>query len=252
VLFRRNKAAPQPPPIRYTAPLEPRGFFSSGIPDLDGILGGGYRPGCVFAIEGDASTRSEDFFLISLPSVLSFLAHGRGALVVPPSGVAAAWIRNRAVRYVSEENFDTRVRVPDYTAIDLSAPWLVPMARFGRSEAMRAMISAERAVSGNPRGPYIELLAVDALESSVGPEVTAKMLTYGFTRTKEFGNLAIAWLRSSSAARDVVVGTADGHLALSRDSRGTTVRGIKPELAPRLIEWTEANGELRVSLGLPS
>jgi hypothetical protein len=253
VLFRRKRPpAGIPPPVHLEVPPEPSGRFSSGIPDLDVLLGGGNRAGTVVAVVGDPTVRNEDFFQLSLPTVFSFLARGRGALIVPPAGIPPAQVRFRALRYVSETLIDARARLVDYSSVEVQGPWLVPMGRQSRVEAMRSMVRAERDAAGDPRAPYLELTAVDAHENLVGPEVTVRMFTQGFQRTRAIGNLGLTWLRSTSASRDAILGMTDDCLALSRDGDRLMVRGIRPSLPPREIEWAEAEGTLRVSLGLAS
>lgn len=236
--------------IRHAVPDAP-GFWSSGIRDLDELLGGGYRPGSVFAIEGDETVAPGEFFDLTLPTLLNFLEHRRGAIVVPPAGVPARAVRDRALRYVPGRTFDAKVRVFDYTSVESGLRWLVPMARLGRVEAMRAVVRAEKEVSGNPRAPYVECSAVDTLETVTNAEVAGRMLLNGILRAKEVGNLGFVWMRSGSANREAVRGMADGYLVLTRDERGVTVQGIRPAWAARPITWMEANGEARVALGLP-
>jgi GvpD gas vesicle protein len=253
VLFGRKKVvADVPPPVRRDSTPETPGYFSSGIADLDALLGGGYGPGRVVAVVGDDTVRGEDFFLLGLPPVLNFLALRRGAIVVPPAGVPADQVRTRAIQYISSSTFDARARVIDYTAVQASGTWMVPMGRYGRDDAMRAMVAAERAVAGNPRSPFVELMALDTMEGIVGAETAVRMFFNGIQRTKAVGNLGLVWVRSTSAGRDAITGMADDYFALSREGERVVLRGIRPAFEARAIVWAERHGVLTISLGLPA
>jgi hypothetical protein len=251
VLFGKKKVAAEvPPPIRRDPIPESPGYFSSGISDLDALLGGGYRPGRVVAVVGDDTVRGEDFFLLGLPPLLNFLALDRGAIAVPPAGVPADQVRARAIQFLSSSTFDARARVIDYTAVQASGTWMVPMGRYGRDEAMHAMVAAERTVAGNPRSPFVELMALDTMEGIVGAETAVRMFFNGIQRTKAIGNLGLVWARSTSVARDAITGMADDYFALTREGEGVVVRGIRPAFEARAIVWAESHGALTISLGL--
>lgn len=247
----RVGTAPKVPPSKWEPIPESPGYFSSGIRDLDVLLGGGYRVGSVIGIEADPTVYAEDFLLLELPPILNFLSVGRGALLVPPAGLPPARIRERVIRHVPEQVFDERTRVVDYSAHQSIEPWIVPMARLGRIEAMRAMVTAEKAVRGPGNDPFLEASALDTLENMVGAEAAIRMMTHGLRRSKEVGNIAMVMIRSGSWAGSAVSGMADDYLVLSRAAGAVTVRGIRPTLPPRRIQWTESEGILRVELGLP-
>ncbi|MCI4369208.1 MAG: hypothetical protein L3K09_06575 [Thermoplasmata archaeon] len=253
MLFRRKRVGPpsRPPPLQWEATADPAGRFSTGIRDLDALLGGGYACGSAVAIEGEASVLPDDVLQIVLPTVFNFLKRGRGAIVVPPAGVPRSRIRDEALRCLSPELFEARVRVVDYTTIDTREPWVVPLARYGRAEMIRAMVKAEEAARGASGGHFLELTALDTIENQLGPESASRMVTYGLGRAKEVGNLALAWFRSGANGAQGVAGMTEVHLTLSRRPTGLSVRGIRPAFPARLIDWSAAGGCLRVGLGLP-
>jgi GvpD gas vesicle protein len=252
MLFRRKPSAPPapPPPLRWDPVREPPGHFSSGIAELDGVLGGGYRVGSVTAVEGDPTVGNDDVLTMTFPAIANFLALGRGALVVPPAGVPAARFRAALLRCIAAETFDARVRVLDFTRIDPVPPWLVPMARYSRVETMRATLKAEAAARGPTKGPFVEIDSLDTLENTANAEFTVRMLTHSIGRIKETGILGVVWIRPTSRSAPAISGMADVHLALSRPDGRLTLRGIRPAFPARSIDWRESDGQLRVELGL--
>lgn len=247
--FRRRTLSEVPPPPAVTLEItpDPPGRFASGIPGLDGFLGGGYLPGEVAAFEGDRSSSGEDFLTVAIPTAARFLLMGRGALFVPPAGVAPKRLYERVTKYVRREVFESRARVVDYGLVDPPGPWVVPLAGRGRAEALRAMVSAERAVVGSPRTPFVELTALDTLESVVGAEAALRMLAAGTRRTREVGNLGLLWSRSGSPASEL----ADYRFTLARRPEGIVIGGLRPSFPPCPLLVRESAGVLRVDLGLP-
>ena len=226
-------------------------MYSTGIRDLDRLLGGGSRFGSVVLIEGGPNSAAEDFLLVSLPTLLNFLSLERGAIVTPPLEMPVSRVREVALRYLSSDLFDTRVRVTDYSTARTDEPWRVPMAKSGRTEMLRTMVGAEKAVRGPNHLPFLEVQGLDRLESMYGSERTVLMLASGIPRTKSSGNLGVLWVGSDSSAAAPAAGTADVHLAISRRSDGIELSGIRPAFPARRLEWKEQAGTAWVELGLP-
>lgn len=252
MLFRRKAPSvpAPPPPLRWEAVAAPPGFFSTGIADLDAALGGGCRAGTTVAVEADTTVANEDALIVAVPPIANFLTTGRGAIIVPPVGVLATQLRDSVLRCLASDLFDSRVRVVDYTTIDESRPWVLPMARFDRYHAVKAMVLAENAVRGPNGGPFLEFTGFDMLENTLNPERALRMLTDGVGRVKQTGNLNIVWVRHGSPAAAAVAAMVDVVLELSRAGGRLQIRGIRPNFAPRGIGWNESGGRLRAELGL--
>lgn len=253
MLFRRKvpPAPPPPPPLRWDTVPEAPGRFSSGIGDLDAALGAGFAIGSSVAVEADSTVGNEDALILAVPALANFLSLGRGATVVPPAALRPDRFRESALRCIPSDTFDTRVRVLDYTSADRAQEWVVPMARYGRAESMRALITAERTASGAARGPILEFNALDTLENTTNSTTAVRMFTYGLGHVKEVGNFAMVWLRAGSAGAGPISGMTDYYLRLSRSEGALWLRGVRPSMPARTIRWNEGEGALRVELGLP-
>ncbi len=237
---------------RWRATADSPGYFSSGIADLDPLLGGGYRAGSVNLWEGDPSTGPEDYWLAVLPTLLNFVAEGRGALLVPPQSLGSHRASERLLEWLPRELVAERIRVIDYTTYRGDEAWVVPLGRLGRDAAMRAMVQAERAVAGTPRKPFLEAPAIESFEQIMGQDVALRMFNSGFSRTRTIGGLTVAWGRPFLNVETHVSAMVDTHLLLSRDSAGMRLRGVRPPFAGRGLLW-ERNTEddtARVGLSL--
>ena len=61
------------------------------------------------------------------------------------------------------------------------------------------MVTAEKAVAGPDRKPFLEYTAFDTFESLMGDQVAIRMYFQGVSRTKHVGNLGIGLLKPGLA-----------------------------------------------------
>jgi KaiC/GvpD/RAD55 family RecA-like ATPase len=207
---------------------DPERFYSTGIPDFDALLGGGFRRGSFNAFEVDVNVGIDDYYTLFTPTFLNFLSQGRGILAVLAAGESPEKLRETLVRHIPENQFDTRVRIPDYTASETEDPYILPMARFGRDEAMRAMVTAERSVAGPDRKPFVEYQAFDTFESLMGDQVAIRMYFQGVSRTKHVGNLGIGLLKPGLLVSSEILNMMDTYFRIINIDSAPCIYGIRP------------------------
>jgi KaiC/GvpD/RAD55 family RecA-like ATPase len=207
---------------------DPERYYSTGIPDFDTMLGGGFRRGSFNAFEVDVNVGIDDYYMLFTPTFLNFLAQGRGIIAVLAAGESPEKLRETLVRHVPPNQFDTRVRIPDYTANETEDPYILPMARFGRDEAMRAMVTAEKAVAGPDRKPFIEYTAFDTFESLMGDQVAIRMYFQGVSRTKHVGNLGIGLLKPGLLVSSEILNMMDTYFRIMNIDNAPCIYGIRP------------------------
>ena len=97
------------------------------------------------------------------------------------------------------------------------------------------MASAEKAVAGGRRRPYLELNAFEVGEVLFGADQAVKMFFHGVKRSREVGNLVVGLLRPGLRCADAVVGLADVELGLRHEAVGPVVHGERPDFADHLV-----------------
>ena len=207
---------------------DPERYYSTGIPDFDALLGGGLRRGSFNAFEVDVNVGIDDYYLLFAPAFLNFLSQGRGIIAVLAAGDSPQRLRETLVRHVPPAQFDTRVRVPDYTANETEEPYILPMARFGRDESLRAMVGAEKAVAGPDRKPFIEYMGFDTFESLMGDQVAIRMYFQGVSRTKHVGNLGIGLLKPGLLVSSEILNMMDTYFRIINIDNAPCIYGIRP------------------------
>jgi KaiC/GvpD/RAD55 family RecA-like ATPase len=212
----------------WTATADPDRYYSTGIPDFDKLLGGGLRRGSFNAFEVDVNVGVDDYYMLFTPTFLNFLGQGRGMIAVLAAGESPEKLRESLVKYVPTHHFDTRVRIPDYTISETEEPYILPMARFGREEAMRAMVTAEKAAAGPDRKPFIEYMAFDTFESLMGDQVAIRMYFSGVSRTKHVGNLGIGLLKPGLLVSSEILNMMDTYFRIINIDNAPCIYGIRP------------------------
>ncbi|HXQ48854.1 MAG TPA: gas vesicle protein GvpD P-loop domain-containing protein [Thermoplasmata archaeon] len=207
---------------------DPERFYSTGIPDFDKLLGGGFRRGSFNAFEVDVNVGIDDYYMLFTPTFLNFLSQGRGIIAVLAAGESPDKLRETLVRHVPTNTFDTRVRIPDYAANETEEPYILPMARFGRDEALRAMVAADKAAGGPDRKPFIEYTAFDTFESLMGDQVAIRLYFQGVSRAKHAGNLGIGLLKPGLLVSSEILNMMDTYFRVINIDNQPCIYGIRP------------------------
>jgi len=221
--------------------------FSSGIPDFDRLLGGGFRRGSMALFAMDETVRKEDVDLLLFPTFLNMLYQSRGIIAVLPSRDSPHDFRARMTRYVTRRRFDSRVRVVDYIGEDADAPYVVSLVADRddplpdrpsikkRKAAIQKMVAAEKVVRGGRKRPFLEIMAFETFETLMGVDKSLRMFYYGIKRARDIGNLAVGLLGPGLGSAAGVRRMADTEFALHRDEVGLLVRGVHPSFPAHVV-----------------
>lgn len=230
----------------WTALDDPEGRYSTGIPDFDRLLGGGYQRGSLALFTLEESVGPDDLDRILVPTFLNFLHHSRGMIAVLPARDNPAAFRSRLTRYTTRRRFDSRVRIVDYVGEAEPAPYVVPLDGINkprrRTAQMRRMADAEKAAQGIRGKSFLELNAFEVIETLVGPETAARMFLFGIKRARTVGNLVIGLLRPGLKTADSVRANADAEFLLRREEVGLTLRGVHPTFGAHVVAADPVRG----------
>ncbi len=257
----RARAKLAPTPNGWTPTPDPDGRFSSGIPDFDRLIGGGFPRGSMALFSTDETVGREDLDLVLAPSLLNHLYQSRGIVAILPAHDSPHDFRARLTRYVTRRRFDSRVRIVDYVGEDEGLSYVVTLNKgipqFGRSSpeqkkertaALAKMVAAERVVQGGRKRPFVELTAFEVFETLMGAEKSLPLFYYGVKRSRQIGNLVIGLLGPGLACAAGVRRMADMEFGLHRDEVGLIVRGIRPVFPGHVVTADLNSGPPHVAL----
>ncbi len=241
-----RRSAPDERP-GWNARPDPEGFYSTGIPDFDRLLGGGFRRGSMVLFDLDETVGTEDLDLLLFPTFLNMLYHSRGMIAILPSRDSPARFRARLTRYVSRRRFDSRVRVVDYVGEDEGLSYVVNItgsvmneekgsaARKSKNAAIAKMVAAEKAAAGGRGKAFVEYYALEVMDTLMGPEPAARMFFHGAKRSRQMGNLLITPMGPGLGSAVTARRLADSEFQLHRDEVGLIVRGVRPAFPGHVV-----------------
>ncbi len=215
-------------PTIWRPEADPERYYSTGIPDFDRLLDGGFRRGSFNAFEIDVNVGIDDYYMLFTPTFLNFLSQSRGIIAVLAAGESYEKLRDTLVRHTPPNVFDQRVRIVDYTASETEETYIVPMAHYGRDEAMQAMVVAEKAARGPQQRPFLEYTSFDTLESLMGDQVAIRMYFHGVRRTKLVGNLGIGLLKPGLLVSSEILNMMDTYFRIINIDNAPCIYGIRP------------------------
>ncbi|HYB79371.1 MAG TPA: gas vesicle protein GvpD basic region 2 domain-containing protein [Thermoplasmata archaeon] len=226
---------------------DPPDRFSSGIPDFDRLLAGGYKRGSVALFETDETVGLEDLDLLLFPTYLNALYQSRGMVGVLPSRDTPHDFRARLTRFLTRRRFDSRVRLFDYVGEDQGLSYVVTIGDPDddplhprrdpkvKKQALAKAVAAERAAQGGRGRPFVELVAFEVFDTLMGTENALKVLYRGIKRTRNLGNLGIGILGPGLGCAAGIRRMVDTQFVLHRDEVGLLIRGVRPLLRSHVI-----------------
>ena len=220
----------------WTPVDDPIDRYSSGIPDFDRLLGGGFSRGSLALFDLDESVGPAEWDLLFTPTLLNFLYQSRGILAVLPARDSPHAFRERLTRFATKRRFDSRVRVVDYVGEDDGLPYVVSLkAPLPREQMIARMEKAHRAAKGERQKPFLEVTSVEILETLFGPDAASKMYLHGVKRARDVGNLVLGVLRPGLSAAPSLRAMADTEFHVRREEVGVVLRGIRPSFANHVV-----------------
>lgn len=247
--------------VGWKPTLDPEGRFSSGIPDFDRLLGGGFKRGSMALFATDETVGLHDVDLLVFPTYLNALYQSRGMIAVLPARDSPHDFRARLTQFVTRRRFDSRVRIFDYVGEDRGLSYVASMRDPDADpdilhprrdpkrlkQALGKAVAAEKAAQGGRGRPFIEVVAFEVFETLLGPESAAKMFFHGIKRTRQMGNLGIGFLGPGLACEAAVRRMADTEFSLRREDVGLIIRGVRPSFPSFVVTEDTVAGRPHVA-----
>jgi len=225
----------------------PDGYYSTGIPDMDLLLGGGFRVGSYNVFDLDENMSIEEYFSIARPILLNFISHQRGVMATLTGGTHPEIVRNDFVRFIPPEDFDRYVRIMDYFSSSSDRRFVLPLAR-GKDEAIKAVKDAYRELIGEKHSPILEYTGFDTIEYLRGDTIAIKELLSAVSNIKNSRNLGIGVIKPGLKLTQEIMNMADSYFRILDIERTPCIYGIKPKTGIYAIVTDEEKGAPHVRL----
>ena len=204
--------------------------FSTGLQDLDTILGGGYKRGSYNILDIDDTITSMEYMLILRPILLNFIHHEYGVVMVPPAGEHPESIRDDLRHYIDNEQLNKYLYFLDYFSTSGSKPYIIPMGAGRRDGGVqqRGMEIIQK-LRGKEQKPYIDFVGLDTMEYYMGESITLKHLLTGVSKAKVTKTLGIGLSKPGLKIEQGIRNMSDVYLKMIKIDSIPCFYGIKPQ-----------------------
>jgi KaiC/GvpD/RAD55 family RecA-like ATPase len=222
-------------------------YFSTGVSDLDGLLGGGFRKGSYNIIETTDKVSNDEYLAIIRPILLNFISQGRGVLGTLPGGDHPENLRNDLTRFVPTATFDKCVRIVEYLGTQ-SEPYVIALGGKGREDAVRLYKENITAIRGPENKAIIDFNGLDTLEYLRGGDVAIRDLFSAVAKVKISEDVGIGILKPGLKITQEIMNMADTYLRIIDVNRCPCIYGIKPKTIMHAITTDKEKGYPNIRL----
>jgi len=232
---------------RYMKPDKPKKFeaasdtdgkhVSTGMPELDAMLGGGLRKGTITLIELSPGVPVVASAPIENAMICNSVAQERGVAWIPTKKTGAESAREELLGFVDKEDFDENVKILEPHAPSGSPK---PYAMTLEGEDVRVDMKwqdVEYALR-NAGKPMLTIIGFDSLESVYGPAVLDGMMEF-LTSLLNNDGIFVATVTPSVKSTSRLSDLAHTHLRIDKISGVTMIRGEEPYTAPHALTEPE-------------
>jgi len=220
--------------------------YSSGIPDLDTMLGGGLYRGLTIALE----FRRDFPAYMHLPFVqvmaANLMTNGSGYVVLPSVGVSGRTLRDSLGTFLPKELLSSKLRIGSYRHSEDASVFNLNASEVEVSfeETWKAMDALDK---DGPL-PSSILIGLDKLEAIHGPTKLPRHISKTISRVKSSKGTATFVVRENTTNKDSMVGMCDMHQIFDLKDRAIVVQSVKPFNGASNIEYDYSSGWPQVRL----
>lgn len=233
--LKTNLATPDRP--KKWKPISDSGnLLSTGSPDLDRVIGGGFPSGTYVVVEAESNVSLEEINLLSHGIAMNFISQGRGAVFSTTGEEAGDGIRNLLVPYLTDESVSQYLRVVEYNIVTArkSKPHEHLITNVSDDLGYQRRFSE---VYGNlkkttGRQPIFHWVGYDTLAGNyamIASEKVVHKIGSAIAKNRDAKDLTIVLARPSLNILGTIVDIANWHLKLWKKNGVLLFQGIKPE-----------------------
>ncbi len=224
---------------------EPDGLYSTGIPDMDRILGGGFKKGSYNVVELGPNVSLQDYYLIMRPIWLNFISYGRGIFAVPVGGSTPDNIMEEGINFLgdeAEEYARRYVRIVDYFTEDDPRPYVLSMLGKDAEEIYEIYARNLRELRGDENRPIMDYAGFDTIEYLRGDAIAIRDILQTVARTKRTEDIGMCAVRPGLKLTQEIMNLADTYIRLFVKDRTLCLCGIKPKTPVYAVVVDEEKG----------
>ncbi|MEM4451531.1 MAG: ATPase domain-containing protein [Nitrososphaerota archaeon] len=205
-------------------------YYSSGIQDLDRIVGIMFSKGCynLLEIERDVTLPPERLFRVTVSNVLN---QGDCVVILPPQGLSALTVWNSLEPFVYKDALNRNLKIVDFkaTVVEKVEPHAILFEGKSLREDMLCFWNAITDFRIKHNRPVFTIVGFDTLEYVYGKEEVLKILGADLSRVRNFGDIRLNIIRSECNIAESLRSLASVHLIVRELCGAFFLQGIKPK-----------------------
>jgi len=209
-----------------TIPDQPDSY-STGIPDLDVILDGGYPKGSSNLLEVDSEIPWSCYAHLVRCTELNFLLNGNAFISFPFMGRTAQQIKSPLISYVDEETFNENARIVDFIESGREPYMLIVSGKNLEEASEQIFREVERLKAGRSR-PVFSFIDLTTIEHVYGRDAELKVLGKEIASIRRSGDTRLYFARPSVTLTREIGDIADIHLRMRMVDGTVVIYGVRP------------------------
>ncbi|MGC8848864.1 MAG: ATPase domain-containing protein [Candidatus Bathyarchaeia archaeon] len=240
------KPKPVEKPSRFKPIPDPPGKYSTGSEDLDAVLEGGFDQGDAVLLEIGERVSIPGYLPVLAPTMLNFIAQGRGVLLIPSPGVDAEKARAVGLSYgLTDDEINRLLRVfePRTLSVGESKPYVVGFEAEDPWTTYSKYIGIEEELRRTTNQPVLSVSSANTLASYYGEAVCEKILGQEAIRIRKHGSLGIIVMKPGHENLTRKLSSiAATHLKIVREHGCLLLYGLKPRTGLYAAEMDTSKG----------
>jgi KaiC/GvpD/RAD55 family RecA-like ATPase len=200
--------------------------YSTGVPDLDRILGGGLERSTLLLIDVDSNVPPHWMRMLLNVMRANFVNQGGSCFILPTGGYSSDNVAEALRPLIGEEAMNERVRIAAYSRIPTPMEWKLQFSR-QLQEDVRTFAKACAPMARNQSGTIVTV-NLDRLVAVYGDDLALPGFTEIGEGLRDAGALQICTSSLPTKVRQDTLRNADYHLKVQNEGGSFLIYGIKP------------------------
>ncbi len=241
VSYPKNTAVPD----AIADPMESK--ISTGSPDFDAILGGGYQKGS-FNLFEITSGVGDSFYSLLLPTFINHLILGRGLLSMPTEGTSVETEKRMISPFTTGQDLagqfkgfeirDQKGRIPSYIAAFSGNVY----------KDMDVFYQSKNEMVRQHGSPLLDYIGLDSMEYNYGWENISPIIGQMASVTKTTDNVVLAVTKHGQKITDSVAHMATTHWKFENVDKTLVMYGIVPKTGLYVAQMDFSSGYPQVRI----
>ncbi|MEM3955629.1 MAG: ATPase domain-containing protein [Candidatus Bathyarchaeia archaeon] len=218
------------PTKKFKLVMHDKDYYSSGIRDLDEMVGVMFRRGCynLLEFEGDVTLAPERLFRVTVSNALN---QGGCVIILPPQGLSALTVWRSLEPFVYEDALKRNLKIVDFKAATVEAiePYVILFEGRSLREDMLCFWNVVSEFRQQRGRPIFSVVGFDTLEYIYGKDELLKILGEDLAKTRNFGDVRLNIVRPECAIASHLSSLADIHLIVREICGAIFLQGVKPK-----------------------